>query len=77
MDDDLDEEQLDALFRRRLAAPLDVLELLVAVRSTLDRLEELVVEDARRHFASWEHIGAALGISRQAAHRRHREHVIR
>lgn len=61
----------------RLAAPLDALELVVETRATLDRLERIVVDDARRSFATWEEIGAALRVSRQAAHRRHRGGVIR
>jgi hypothetical protein len=75
MRDDL--ESLLARYMPRLSSPLDALELLVEVRGTLDRLERIVVDDARRSFATWEEIGRALGVSRQAAHRRHRGFVIR
>jgi hypothetical protein len=66
-------------YRRELAAvleaPLVALETLTATRATLDRVERLVVAEARRRRASWEEVGCALGISRQAAHRRHRRFV--
>lgn len=66
-------------YRRELAtvleAPLVALETLTATRATLDCLERLVVAEARRRYSSWEEIGRALGISRQAAHRRHRPFV--
>ena len=68
-------------YRREVAtvleAPLVALETLTATRATLDRLERVVVGEARRRYASWEEIGRALGISRQAAHRRHGPFVTR
>jgi hypothetical protein len=52
--------------------PLEGLATLTEVRGTLDRIERLLVADARRQrIFSWQEIGSALGISRQAAHRRH------
>jgi hypothetical protein len=54
-----------------LEQPLVALETLTETRATLDRLERLLVDEARRRRSSWEEIGRALGISRQAAHRRH------
>lgn len=33
-------------------------------------IERLAVQDARREGATWEQIGAALGVPRQAAHRK-------
>lgn len=71
------EDEIVRRYLPRLAAPLEALELLVQTRATLDRLERIVVDDARRSHASWDEIGRALGISRQAAHRRHRAFVIR
>lgn len=43
-----------------------------ALRRLADQLEERNVSAARRRGWSWEQIGDALGISRQAAHKKHR-----
>jgi hypothetical protein len=43
-----------------------------ALRRLADELEERNVALARRRGWSWEQIGDALGISRQAAHKKHR-----
>jgi len=43
-----------------------------ALRRLADELEERNVGRARRQGWSWEQIGDALGISRQAAHKKHR-----
>jgi hypothetical protein len=43
-----------------------------ALRAELDELEAAVVADAVADGWSWTQIGAALGISKQAAHARHR-----
>ncbi|AXK36983.1 helix-turn-helix domain-containing protein [Streptomyces armeniacus] len=42
-----------------------------ALRRLVERLEALQVESARRQGWSWEEIGAALGVSRQAVHKKH------
>ncbi|ARZ67015.1 MULTISPECIES: hypothetical protein [Streptomyces] len=42
-----------------------------ALRRLVERLEVLQVDSARRQGWSWEEIGAALGVSRQAAHKKH------
>ncbi|MEV5238608.1 helix-turn-helix domain-containing protein [Streptomyces cinnamoneus] len=42
-----------------------------ALRRLVERLEELQVAGARRQGWSWEEIGAALGVSRQAVHKKH------
>lgn len=47
-----------------------VLTAVVACRSALDDLEFAAVSEAREHRVSWHKIGAALGISRQAAQKR-------
>jgi hypothetical protein len=43
-----------------------------ALRRLADELEENNVARARRQGWSWEQIGDALGVSRQAAHKKHR-----
>lgn len=42
-----------------------------ALRRLVERLEALQVESARRQGWSWEEIGAALGVTRQAVHKKH------
>ena len=42
-----------------------------ALRRLVERLEALQVDSARRQGWSWEEIGAALGVSRQAVHKKH------
>jgi predicted ArsR family transcriptional regulator len=65
-----DFDALRARFLVGLDRPLDALRTVAETRTTLTRLEVLLVGEARRSYASWEEIGSALGISRQA-HRRH------
>ena len=61
--------------RRRMERPLEALATLTELRGTLDRVERRLVAEARHVQSTWEEIGAALGVSRQAAHRRHRDDV--
>ncbi|MGH3647982.1 MAG: RNA polymerase subunit sigma-70 [Micromonosporaceae bacterium] len=42
-----------------------------ALRKLVERLEALQVENARSQGWSWEQIGAALGVSKQAVHKKH------
>jgi hypothetical protein len=42
-----------------------------ALRRLAERLEALQVDSARRQGWSWDEIGAALGVSRQAVHKKH------
>ena len=42
-----------------------------ASRQVVERLEALQVDSARRHGWSWEQIGVALGVSKQAVHKKH------
>lgn len=51
--------------------PLTALEFTRAMRRALDALEQEAVAQAHGSGATWEEIGAALGISRQSAHERH------
>jgi hypothetical protein len=42
-----------------------------ALRELTERLEALQVDSARRQGWSWQEIAAQLGVSRQAAHKKH------
>lgn len=42
-----------------------------ALRQLVERLEALQVDNARRAGWSWGEIGRALGVSRQAVHKKH------
>jgi DNA-binding NarL/FixJ family response regulator len=42
-----------------------------SLRNLVERLEELHVANARECGWSWQEIGAALGVSKQAVHRKH------
>ena len=55
---------------RELALPLRALEGVTELRGTLRAVECDIVRAARANHATWQEIGSALGISRQAAQRR-------
>ncbi len=61
----------------QLAADLDCrdpaigLPAVAALRSLLDDIETMQVQHARQLGWSWESIAGALGVSRQAVHRKH------
>jgi hypothetical protein len=42
-----------------------------SLRILLEQLEELQVDNARRHGWSWQDIARVLGVSRQAVHKKH------
>ena len=42
-----------------------------ALRALLETLEELQVRNARERGWSWQQIAGALGVSRQAVHKKH------
>ncbi|HEY2443702.1 MAG TPA: RNA polymerase subunit sigma-70 [Streptosporangiaceae bacterium] len=46
-----------------------------ALRELADRLEALQVENARDQGWSWQAIAAHLGVTRQAAHKKHARRV--
>lgn len=46
-----------------------------ALRKLLDRLEELQVANARDQGWSWQEIAGALGVSRQAVHKKHADRM--
>lgn len=63
-------ERLDLRCARREAA-FERLRRVVGARERLDARERELAVEAREAGASWAEIGAALGLSRSQAHRRH------
>ena len=57
----------------RIANPETALRALTALRNELDEMESELVRRALQAGSSWSHIALALGISKQAAHHRHRQ----
>ncbi|MEU4384358.1 helix-turn-helix domain-containing protein [Promicromonospora sp. NPDC023805] len=55
--------------------PADGLRAVRALRELADRLEALQVERARRLGWSWQDIAGALGVSRQAVHKKHNRRI--
>lgn len=53
------------------APPLEGLESTAAVRREMDRLEVLLVRRARNAGITWAQIADALGVSKQAVHKKH------
>lgn len=51
--------------------PATGLRAVAALRRLSDRLETLQVERARQQGWTWQEIAAALGVTRQAAHKKH------
>ncbi|HSJ33933.1 MAG TPA: RNA polymerase subunit sigma-70 [Acidimicrobiia bacterium] len=51
--------------------PADGLESVKALRKLADALEERYVAAARRTGWTWQQIGDALGVTRQAVHKKH------
>jgi hypothetical protein len=61
----------------RAAGGTDVregLQAVVALRKLLETLEALQVGNARRQGWSWQEIADALGVSKQAVHKKHAGH---
>lgn len=69
--EDVRERYVDIEIRvRRAKAPLDVLRALADRKALRDELERVAVTEARQSGATWEEIGEALRLPRQAVHRR-------
>jgi hypothetical protein len=54
-----------------LGGPADGLAAVVALRELADRLEDAQVEQALREGWTWPQIAQALGVTRQAVHKKH------
>ena len=53
------------------ADPADALAAVVALRRLADRIEDAEVERALREGWSWSQVAEALGVTRQAVHKKH------
>ncbi|MGZ6295191.1 MAG: hypothetical protein ACXWPO_10290 [Candidatus Limnocylindrales bacterium] len=59
-----------------LADPADGLAAVVALRRLADRLEDAEVERALRSGWSWPQVAEALGVTRQAVHKKHAKRLL-
>jgi predicted ArsR family transcriptional regulator len=59
-----------------LGGPSDGLAAVVALRELADQLEDTEVERAMREGWSWSQVAEALGVSRQAVHKKHGQRLI-
>ena len=55
--------------------PEDALDAVVSLRHMAQQLERKAVKEAIAQGWSWSQIAEALGISKQAAHKRHAAHI--
>jgi hypothetical protein len=58
------------------ADPGDALAAVVALRRLADQLEDAAVEQAMRAGWSWPQVAEALGVTRQAVHKKHVRRLI-
>ncbi|MBL1111975.1 hypothetical protein JK364_06070 [Streptomyces sp. 110] len=56
--------------------PADALAAVVALRRLADQLEDAAVEQAMRAGWSWPDVAEALGVTRQAVHKKHAKRLI-
>jgi hypothetical protein len=59
-----------------LDAAADRLAAVVALRELADQLEDAAVENALRAGWTWTNVAAALGVTRQAVHKKHLVRVV-
>ncbi|MEO3812547.1 hypothetical protein ABGB17_26400 [Sphaerisporangium sp. B11E5] len=58
------------------ADPADALAAVAALRRLADRIEDAAVEQAMRAGWSWPQVAEALGVTRQAVHKKHARRLI-
>lgn len=59
-----------------IGGPADGLAAVVALRALADQLEDAEVERALRAGWSWPQVAEALGVTRQAVHKKHAQRAI-
>ena len=69
------EPTADAVNASTSSDPEVGLRAVVALRRLVEQLEDLQVESARSQGWSWSQIAAALGVSKQAVHKKHAGHA--
>lgn len=68
-------EATQAAERATAKDPETGLRAVAALRRLLEQLEAIQVENARSRGWSWQEIAAALGVSKQAVHKKHRSRL--
>jgi hypothetical protein len=58
------------------ADPADALAAVAALRRLADQLEDVAVERAMRSGWGWPQVAEALGVTRQAVHKKHAQRLI-
>jgi transcriptional regulator with GAF, ATPase, and Fis domain len=61
---------------RSNSGPADTLAAVVALRRLADQLENNAVEQAMREGWNWPEVAEALGVTRQAVHKKHAKRLI-
>jgi hypothetical protein len=61
---------------RACSEPADALAAVAALRRLADRIEDAAVERAMRAGWSWPQVAEALGVTRQAVHKKHAKRLI-
>ncbi len=56
--------------------PADALAAVEALRRLADRIEDAAVEQAMRAGWSWPQVAEALGVTRQAVHKKHAKRLV-
>jgi hypothetical protein len=56
--------------------PAEALAAVTALRRLADRIEDAAVEQAMRAGWSWPQVAEALGVTRQAVHKKHAQRLI-
>jgi hypothetical protein len=67
---------MDVMEIRPDADPADALAAVAALRRLADQLEDVAVERAMRSGWGWPQVAEALGVTRQAVHKKHARRLI-